>query len=381
MKKYQRLICTVCQRITDKLVDDTRFTPDKCTITMKCEGRLTLLEYRSNAGITSAPVIGVPDWRARNTVVSSTAATAATTFVNTSTGNAQQVILAVQLSDAQAATATSMKLSLNERVDTPKAFRQYVYRFDSAFSTVAGVESGIEKKVLRYSSTDTVEVYLNGVKLVQGTASDGYQVYDGTGSNGVPSNTVNLNSVISLPGITQVDVIVSAAVITVPVELTFARMTLDESRKGTGSWENVGSVKMYNGVTKQSYYLFYLDLSEGAALKLNSILTPNKLYLNGITDIGLTPAHLLLARSPYTNLDRYTNLTVPLGSMNFDAEYLKYHLVDGVTTLQITAASVSAKYPPLEVQKFTTELTIKTATTGVTNQVVLDESVIVGPDA
>ena len=381
MKKYLRLTCSVCKRFTDKLVDDSHFTPDKCTITFKCEGRLSILEYRSNGGITSLPEVGVTDWRPRGKV-SDGVEVQSTTFVNTSTGEFKQLALAVQLSAVQAASASTMKIVLSQRADTPKAYRQYVYRIEGAFSSVSGVEAGLEKKTLRYSSTDTVDVFLNGVKLVNGTGAADYQLYNGTGSNGVPSNTVNFNTTVSLPGITQVDVIVSPAVPVVPVELLFTRNVNDESRRGKGAWENVDYVERFNGTSWIPYYVFYLDLADGTSLKLNSIMTVDSLgVLNGTDNIASSAMHLLLAHAPYSQIDRHANITIPLDSLNFDTEYLKYYLVDGTEVLYATEKSISTVYPPMRVQKFAVENTIQVAVPGVTNQIVVDGNVIVGPDA
>jgi hypothetical protein len=90
---------------------------------------------------------------------------------------------------------------------------------------------------------------------------------------------------------------------------------------------------------------------------------------------------LLLAHAPYTHIDRHTNLAVPLDSLNFDTQYLKYFVVDGVTVLYVTENSIAPTYPPMVVTKFKVENTIQIATAGVTNQVVVDGALIVGPDA
>jgi hypothetical protein len=383
MKKYVRLYCTVCGRQTDKLVDDSHFSPDKCTITLKCEGRLFPIEYRSNGAIISTPVVGVTDWQQRTTSLtqkSSSSTTSDLTFVNTSTGSLKQVVLALQLA-SEPAVGSTFKIKVNERADTPKSYRQYVYRIEGSFSSISGVEAGLEKKTLRYSSTDTVEVYLNGVKLVNGTSASGFQLYNGSGSNGVPSNTVNFNTPVALSGVTQVDVIVSPAVSTTQVELKFTRASSIESRAGKGAWENVSYVSVFNGAAWQKYYLFYLDLAN-AALKLNTILTVESTgTLNSTTLVSASAIKLLLAHAPYTHIDRHTNIAVPLDSLNFDTQYLKYFVVDGVTVLYVTENSIAPSYPPMVVTKFNVEKTIQIAVAGVTNQVVVDGAVIVGPDA
>lgn len=381
MKKYTRLNCSVCKRFTDKLVDDSHFTPDKCTITFKCTGRLSISEYRSNGGITSLPEVGIIDWRPRGQTIQNTG-TSENALVNTSSGQLSQIVLAVRLLPIQVPTASTLSVRLTQRADTPKAYRRYVFRKEGAFSSISGVESGLEKKTLRYSATDTVEVFLNGGPDDRGVPPTEFQLYNGSGSNGVPSNTVNFNTTVSLPGVTQVEVIVAPAVQVTPVELQFVRNVNDESRRGRGSWENVDFVSRFNGTTWVPFYLFYLDLADGTALKLNSVMTVDSLaVLNGIDNILSSSMHLLLARAPYTQIDRYTNLTIPLDSLNFDTEYLKYYVQDGITVLNGTEKSISTVYPPMRVQKFVTENTIQKPVLGVSNQIVVDGNVIVGPDA
>lgn len=377
MKKYLRLTCSVCQRFTDKLVDDTHFTPDKCTITLKCTGRLSPVEYRSNANVISTPVAGVTDWRPRGEVSSvGTAASAA--LVNTATGSTKQVVLAARISSPPAPGST-LVLKFNERADTPSAYRQYVFRFDTTFTTVSGVESGLEKKTLRYTSTDTVEVYLNGVLQVNGTGPTEYILGDGSGPG--LANAVTFNTAVSLPGITQVDVIVSEASSTVQVPVTFTRNQNDESRQGTGAYENIDFAQLFVGGAWVPFYLFTLDL-EDAGLALNTIITPDtKAKLNGLYDILSSEIYVLLAREPYSQLDRYSTLAVKLSDLSFDEQYLKFYLDAGSKRLDLTSSTVKSVYPPIRFELFNAESLISTNLPGVTDQIVLDDSVVVGPDA
>lgn len=379
MKKYLRLTCSICKRSADQLVDQTHFTTDKCTITFKCQGRLFPVEYRSNAEITSVPAIGVTDWRARGTVVTSSVATKETTFVDTSTGSKNQIVLAVKAPSAPP-SGSLLKLKLNQRADTQKNFRQYIFRVEGSFSSVSGVESGLEKKTLRYSTTDLVEVFLNGVKLESGVLPENFQTYDGTPSSVVAPNTIVFNQTIALSGISQVDVIVSQAVTTSQVELTFKRNISDESRSLSGAWENVDTIEKYVSGVKTKFYLFTLDLAD-APLSLNSVFTADTQAT--IVSFGLvqsTDIEMLLARKPYSILDRYTSISINLATLSFEKDYLKYFAVDGSPVLYVTDTSVAPVYPIMTVSKFIPEVTIKTAVSGVATQIVVDGSVIVGPD-
>lgn len=380
MKKYLRYSCSVCKRFADRLVDNVRAMPDKCTITFKCEGRLFPVQYRSDGGITSAPEVGIVDWRARGATAIGLAEDQALTFLDTAAGTTKQIVLAARLSSDPGPTA-KLKLTLNQRSDAPKNYKSYIYRSDVSFSTVSGVESGLEKKTLRYSPTDTIEVFLNGVKQEPGPAGVGtYQTFDGVAP--VPPNTIVFNPPITMPGTSQVDVIISATATTTSVELTLNRHISDESRRATGSWENVDYVSKFDGINWPKWYLFTLDLAEATTLQLNTIMTVAPIaIIDGVTNVSTDNMMLLLARKPYSTLDRYTNLVVPLTTLTFERDYLKYFAVNGQPALFVTDTAKTSVYPPLQVKKFTIEKTIQTALAGVNDQVVVDGSVIVGPDA
>lgn len=389
MKKYLHLACDKCNRGIDKLVDLTHFFPDKCVITLGCEGRLHPVQYRSDAQIATTPEAGITDWRPRGSTQNQQIKDAAPVFINTSTGKKDQLVLAVRL-DAEPADSSTLVLPLQIAADTPKTYRQYVFRYETAFTTVVGVESGLEKKTLRfnaYSSVsspipDIVQVYVNGVQRYQGPGTDDFQVYDGTSASSVPPNTISFNTAIDLSGNTQVDVIVSQPAAISTASLSFFRNQEDESRASTGAWENVSCVEEFISGVWTKFYLFTCDVSTSTALTLNTILTAStSLVLNGTVQVSLANAAFLLARDPFSSLDRYTDISAPLTGMSPDSKYLKYSMVDNKPSLQVTESLLSTLYPPFRVNKFTYEKTIKTAVTGVTGQVTIDGNVIIGPDA
>jgi len=177
-------------------------------------------------------------------------------------------------------------------------------------------------------------------------------------------------------GITQVDVIVSKEQASNDITLTFTRNALDESRAGTGAYENVSYVDRFDETLAaphlRRYYLFHLDLDTATQLSLNSIL---------VSPSTNTDAIFLLARSPYSTLDRYTDLVVELSGMDEERDYIKFYAVNSVTTARVTQTAISTIYPPLTLGKFAVEKTIKTQLPGVTEQITIDGAVITGPDA
>lgn len=373
MKKYLRLQCSVCLRTTDRLVDITHVTTDKCTITLQCSGVLSNVGYLSNGMITSTPEVGVLDWQARGTKTNLTAELHPEVLIDTSTGTLGQIVLAVR------GTSTApVIVTLSQQTDAPKSFSQYIYRFENAFKTIAGVESGLEKKALRFGGSDVVEVFVNGIKMEQGTAPENYQIY---GETMKLQNTVSFNEIISNPGVTQVDVVVSKAVPSTEVQVPFVRNTDDESRLLLGAWENVSALKVLEADgawTDWSLYSIDLD-TLSTLIKLNSIFTVLSASQSG-TVVPLSNIKMVLARKPYSQLDRYINLCIPLSELNSSSSYLKYTAADRVPVLLATSTAITPNYPPFKVQKFNVERTIKTFLPGNSSQVIADTTVVIGPD-
>jgi hypothetical protein len=370
MKKFLNLKCTQCHRDVDKIVDITHYTPDRCTITQGCEGRLQPLEYRSSAGIAVTPEVGVTDWRPRgsSTIKTSNVPTSVE-LINLETGKTKQLVIG-SLRDEP-----SITLSFKGKVDSPKAYRAYVFRRETAFTSIFGTESGLEKKALRFNvngdSPDLVTVYVNGVQRERGTGPDEYQLADQT--SGQPPNTIVFNSTIDQTGVTQVDVIVSKEDARTTYDLTFTRNILDESRVGTGAYENVNFVEgMITQDAWQKFYLYTLDLENVSEIvPINSILVPS-------TSEELI---FLLARRPYSQLDRYSTLVIPLKGLNEERDYVKYYKQDGAVTARVTSTSVTSTYPPLRFNKFVVEKPLTVATAGIQEQLVIDGKVITGPDS
>jgi len=384
MKKYLRLACSVCKRTVDKLVDNIRYSPDKCTITLRCEGRLFPLEYRSDASITPAPEIGIVDWYQRGTSPSSISQKGETRFIDTSTGEKQQLVLAVHLNEAPADTSSAV-LKLIAKDAIPKEFKSYVFRRSSQFTSISGVEDGLSAKTLRFKAwgptPDDVKVYLNGVLLSRGTGVNDYQLDDGTVAPPAPSNTVKFNSPILPDGIFQVEIVVSKFTEAEPFIVTFSRNRDDETRLYSGAWENVSHITRFNGVSSQNFYLFTFDVFQNTILPVDSVLFPySDATVTGFGDVPLESCFFVFARKPYSHVDRYNDVGATLSSLNSTSEYLKYHNKGDSLVLEISESSLSTHFPSSTVHRFNPELTIKTEILGDSEQLVVDGKVIVGPD-
>lgn len=384
MKKYAKLKCSVCKRTLDQLVNLTHFVPNRCNITLGCDGLLKIEGYTNNGNtIRSTPEIGVTNWLPRGSTLSSAVVETQNQLVKLSTGTLQQVILAVKNVDAIADVQSTVNLLLIVEDATPKEYRKYTFRKTVSTKIINGIEDGPEKKTLRYDSTDLVEVFVNGVKIDNGTNSGQYQLYSNTTSI-VPPNSIYFND--TLPGSNaQIDVIVSKASVVTSITLPFRRMISDNSRVNLGAWEGTDYVTVING-SVQKWYLYYCDISEQANLPLNSELRISSDLLPVLQDgtskiLQLSEcAFLLSVDGVFTHLDQIKSKWIPLNELNSVTKYLTIALEDSVKHLFATELSTKNIFPILVASNFYSKSAITTNLAGNSEASTLDNSIIIGPD-
>ena len=323
--------------------------------------------YTNNGtNILPIPPVGSLNWKPRASKQVSGPAAVKPTFYDTSTGTKAQVILAVSdlstgFTPSPAATLT-LQLVAKQQVSRP--FQQYTYKRTVTVSTISGVEDGVSRKILRYSPQDEVQVYVNGVKFVNGILPGQYQLYDGTNTSPVPPNTILFNTPVSGTN-TQFDIIVTQPVPVTRTTLSFTRMIADESRVGTGAWEGVDAVR--NQVTETRYSLFYCDFTSSQLSLLNTALKVDTTQPSILTDglvfsqVQLSQSFLLLSRTAaYTSVDRERTVVILLSDLT-NTGYLQAQLTQGVGSLLVTKSAISDVFPVLEVLSYNEKQLVTTA--------------------
>ncbi len=354
------------------------------------------VDYVSNAQITSLPAPGVEDWYPRNKSFEQGTRTQDTELVNTASGSLGQVVLGLRLAAPPPNSSLAM-LTLQARQDVPKAFKQFTYQREVSFTSISGADDTTSAKVLRYSTTgvdpDIVEVYINGTKLEMGVLPGQYQVYNGSGSPAAP-NSIYFNSPVEVESTTQVDVIVSKFMVANTYKIAFIRNIDDDSRNLNEGWNNVSYVDRIDETGANArYYLFTLDLAD-SQFPVNLILSPTgNVFVYPTTDDAMLPPPLspvevlpqeavlmLFSRAPYTKVDRYLSTVCQLSDLDETRDYLKLTPSDDGQLMLITKSSLKTIFPPLVPTTFNQEKTIQTVSAGQSEQLVVDGSVIVGPD-
>jgi len=270
-----------------------------------------------------------------------------------------------------------LKVTFTTEQQTPNDYRQYTYRRSSSFTTVNGVEDAQAKKVLRYTTADQVDVYLNGVKREAGVD---YLLCDGTSTSAAPSNTVLFTFTVTGSS-NQVDVIVSQAASTSTVDIAFSRMVDNEARVGLGAWEGIDSV---TSPVHGTWALFYFDFSTNTSLKTDVKMLFSSMELrNTPADpwIEVPRACILLSRTAvHTQVDRQRAKWIPILNLITNTEYLVIKLVNNERTLMVTESSAVDVFPVLDVVRLRVPTLMTTNLTGDSSAEELDNQIITGPD-
>ena len=385
MKKYISFVCNKCNKISSQENNPNHFTPDVCTTTVGCDGRLTPLNTHSErvttihngASQVKLSNIGVinPDLVNRVHTVHHY-----DDGVSLITGVKGQIVLGVQVIDG-VTPPDEIEILFHAVDDEPTTFSSYLYRFSTSFSVIVGKESGMAGKNLRYNNTvyptDKVEVRLNGVVIQQGTGPGEYQIYNGT--NDVIPNGIKFNDVITPSGITQVDVIVSKQTERRQIPINF-RLQKDfiDSRSGTGAYENVEKIIRHTDVGDVEYILYCADL-ESTGIPLNTVFVPAEKQSEMRVDF--TNSLFLLANKPYSHLERELTLVVDWDNLKLNGgNTIKYtqerHLKRN--SLSTSIESITPVYPPLSVKTFAFDKPLNRSI-GDDEQTILDNELIIGP--
>lgn len=387
MKKYVRLSCTTCKRTKDQLLDLTHYTPDKCTITFQCEGRLQPVDYISNgSSILGVAPVGVTNWYPRNSSFATAPTSSSIVLRDTSTGYLKQIVLAIDEDGVGEYPETAtVEVDFEAEQQTPQSFLKYTYKRTVPFTIINGVEDGTSKKVLRYDITtalpDQVEVYVNGVRRARGTAFGEYQLYDGTVGCPVPPNSVLFNAAVTGSN-TQIDVIVTKEAATSTVTLTFTRAVDDESRLSQGAWEGVNKIKMVSNGSQHIYDLFYLDFAEASQQLPRDVklrVKEVRVMTLGAYSVPLGDAHVLLStEQQYLYLDKIYSFTIPMSNV-VGENYMMIKYVDDERKFLCVLDAKREVFPAISPVFFDAPAMI-TSGPGNDDASTLDNTYIIGPD-
>lgn len=274
--------CDTCQKTTIKQVDEFRPFINKCTITYQCTGQL--LEAPADA--SSNPKSLAP-WRSRFDPVATSSAQSVDPILSLMDGT-QTLSLFLQSDPSVAPTSVSISLLIKETRLTRSQEYNYLYSA-TVLSKIAGVDNSPTPRALRFSSSDKIKLYINGVLLDPSQYSTNV------------ANTITL-------GTPRTDDVISVKVL-VYQETEGTSKTLTFTKDAANcAWGNVSSVKAMNATFTR------YTCSDLSTLVVNESFTISSIISGSLQ----TPSYFALSYSPHTAFDRVKDALVDINQLITD---------------------------------------------------------------
>ena len=325
MANFEVFQCNVCNRQTEKVIDQTHATLNKCNITYKCTGTLNKVSSSDTKTITSpASVPNLTNWVPRGQKTIQQQVVTPTQILL----NSAYDVLAIAVESSSVLNIHEIDMVLEIRQLINASYNEYFYSKPSNTSLISGQDDSSKRLTLRFvngANPDAIVVYVNGVEVDPST-------YD----RSVPGRIV-FNSVLTSQT-NQVRVLVYQETQPNYVTLKFIRNDATSLLNSSGSaWDNVTSVMMPDMV---SYSVF--TCTDVSALLINS-------QMEVISVTGNT-AYWLLADAPYSEYDRDTFNSVSINSLVANKTVIEFKN-DSLNSPKffIDSLVVQSLFPPIRI--------------------------------
>jgi hypothetical protein len=302
--------CNTCLRTKDIEQDNLRAFINKCTITNHCLGKLIPFKIKKTRNVLDNSVdSSVTDWS--KATYPKNPNTEALSYLNTGNGT---ITLAVKNSMEH---VINLAFSINKDVTT--SFQEYTYNL-SNFSIILGRDTSPAKKILRFSPTDTVLVYINGELYSDQIGTNKSYSLSADGSSVILGQKIFTPSDIKI-------IVYQAADITYS---EFINFYANFSENHSSAWNNITKVS----IAGEDYRVFTCSNFENLPINTRLNLLP------GITDLNLNDCFLLLANPNYTAVDRILGYALSLANINDESNYIKIGLQNREYVVQCTSSSL-----------------------------------------
>jgi len=347
-KKIVTYKCTTCNRTKDYEASKLHSFIDLCSITLNCSGKLLPIATKSLRNVlASAPVDGVPDWISR--------------FENTNANQITSINSSEQNLYVTLASSSSLALSLAVKRQNPSinnnpssftvsfatqqfevsTFDEFTYFITSTFNSVSGPDTTSSKKVLRFTSSDIVKVFLNGVELSEGTLINEYRLtYNGQNGYKVVFNTsYSVSSTVKVIVYQNQNIVLSNPI-------TFTRNTLlVSSLDNQTSWSNVSTIEYQNDIFDVYTCLDTLSLPANQIL---NVYPNGNHFSSNIVSPELSSFRFLLSYPPFSVIDRIYSAFISFHNLSDVDNHIRLYSNKGSITLEVSKSSVSyVSFAPL----------------------------------
>jgi hypothetical protein len=458
--------CDTCNRQTELQIDGKRIDPIRCIITYKCRGKLSRVGQSAvKKFLVTPPVSGLQDYIPRGTVLSSSPVITPTPNVSLNTGggsgmlsmailtktdhpathdysvlgtNGQPIFINVGVSN-NVTMAQNVKIVLNIFPISASVLQSttYTYLKTGEVQVINGPDDSPDSIVLRFSASNNIRVYTNGVELSPSAyiISVPNQSITFTPAIYESNNVVNIivyNDIVanvSTANIVTLEFDVLDPMINLPPpyvsDLTFLEACAwgnfnavniqgnerylmhctDLSALSKDVSYGVESIQVVIGtpipagsfVIGTSYTIYYLGTTNWQSIGAAPNATVGTVFIatgpgtNGSTgtaivnapiDVMLSEANLLMAKDPYEFQDK--ELNAYLNGSSFDASFSFTFAQDPHTGIyKFTAPQtkfIQLLHSMIPVEPFSSTLFAKPSTAGATTSTTsIKHSYIIGP--
>ena len=192
LNKFVIYKCDTCNRKTEILIDGNRPDPVRCNITYKCRGKLQRIgESSTKKFLFTPPIAGLQDYIPRGTSLPSSVLSEDDELISLFTGGGSGMLTMAlptkstaldhtfevldssgnvfALDDTPELTSVSPKVSANMILYkiSPDLlqFKRYSYIVSGVVQVVRGIDDSPNANSLKFSSSNRVRVFINGVEL------------------------------------------------------------------------------------------------------------------------------------------------------------------------------------------------------------------------
>ena len=333
MNNYVIYQCTVCRRKKDIPKDNIRVAPSMCTITKGCSGRLYSVGEKNSAFLQTAPLAGVIDWYPRNQTISDDVGVSDTKYVKLSTSDNGGLTIAIELTDEEAEAFSEVEMQISQRKVESISFSQFLFSTTTAQSVFTGRDSqGRNLRIDADALTDErLKVKVNGVPVTNFSVS-------------IDGRTLTFAAPVSAGSV--VDIILHAEKDTEQRTIVFTSNRTVVQNMTTGAWGNVKWVNRLSSLGNTKLWVY-------SATSVAGIGNSSRVRIDGIFahDVKLAASKIrfLLASLPYSNLDRYLTLSVPMTIC--EADFNIVTVKESSREFTVDASFVTNEYPSLQIRR------------------------------
>jgi hypothetical protein len=347
-KKIITYQCNKCRRLKDFTSSDLHAFINLCTITKNCEGRLSPIATKNLRNVlASTPIDGIPDWNSRfDPSVSVQDNNEQVVYYDLASSSSFSLTLALRKGSVLV-LPSDFTLRFAMQSMSNLVYNEFTYYMTSTFSQVTGPDTSPSAKVLRFTASDTIVVYRNGVELSEGTGPNDYQLMYNSTQLGY---AIKFNTTSTISTLIKVFVYQAQSVeLTTPLVFTKNALLVSSSDNKT-AWSNALEVDI-DGIE----YVLY-TCTDTSTLPTNMLLNiyPSNNQLSTDTSQLLEHYKFLVSYKPYTVADRIYEALVPMTNLidTNTSIRMTYSTNDSSQYLEVSGTAVEYPTKPITILSF-----------------------------